>query len=171
MQPRSSIISIMPVCSKADSTSKGPKLWLQVLAACMVISCAACSTIITRLTGPDWRPPDHPLPRIYSGTLFDFRCLFRSEMYDTQGLGGFCLIDVPFSLVVDTVILPYTIYDQIKYGSYATSKPADEKKAGEIKSDSTHTDDKKADEKKADDKQTTENQIKQTPAEKKPATQ
>jgi uncharacterized protein YceK len=50
-------------------------------------------------------------------------------MHDTQGLGGFCLVDVPFSLIADTVILPLSIYDQIKYGSYAASKPSDAKQA------------------------------------------
>lgn len=114
-----------------DSMLKRPKLWLQVLAVCVLISCTGCSTIITRLTGPGWQPPDPPLPRIYSGTIFDFRCFLRPEMHDTQGLGGFCLIDVPFSLIADTVILPFTIYDQIKYGSYAASKPADDKQAND----------------------------------------
>ncbi len=49
-------------------------------------------------------------------------------MHETQGIGGFCLVDVPFSLVADTVILPLTIYEQIKYGSYAASKPKEDKK-------------------------------------------
>lgn len=114
--------------SEINSTSKRLS-WFQVLAVCAMISCAGCSTIITRLTGPGWQSPDPPLPRIYSGTVFDFRCFLRPEMHDTQGLGGFCLVDVPFSLIADTVILPLSIYDQIKYGSYAASKPSDAKQA------------------------------------------
>ncbi len=119
-----------------------------LLVVFVLIASLGCSTIITRLTGPSWRPPDKPLPQIYSGTLFNFRCMFQSEKYDTQGLGGFCLIDVPFSLIADTIILPLTIYDQIKYGSYGTFKPADEKMPDEIKDDK-----KKAENKQAADKQ------------------
>lgn len=83
---------------------------------------------MTRFVSPNWSPPDPTLPRIYSGTLFDFRCFLRPEMHETQGIGGFCLVDVPFSFIADTVILPLTIYEQIKYGSYAASKPTEGKK-------------------------------------------
>ena len=95
----------------------------------MMISCLACSTIITGLTGPNWRPPDPPMSRIYSGTVFDFQCLFKPALRDTQGLGVLCLVDVPFSLVADTVALPFSIYGQIRYGDYASPKTAEEKKA------------------------------------------
>ncbi len=103
------------------------KNWHRALAACLLLACMGCSTIITRLTGPDWRPPDPPLPRIYSGTLFNFQCLFKPAMRDTQGLGVLCLVDVPFSLVADTVMLPFSIYGQIRYGDYASEKPAPKK--------------------------------------------
>ncbi len=82
-----------------------------------------CGTIITRYVSPNWRPPEPALPRIYSGTIFDFSCFLLPEMHDTHGIRGFCLVDVPFSIIGDTVILPLTIYEQIKYGSYAADKP------------------------------------------------
>jgi hypothetical protein len=63
--------------------------------------------------------------------VFDFRCFLRPEMHETQGIGGFCLVDVPFSIIADTVILPLTIYEQIKYGSYAASKPREGKEPTE----------------------------------------
>ncbi len=90
-----------------------------------------CGTLITRFVAPNWSPPDPKLSRIYSGTQFDFRCFLRPEMYETQGIGGFCLVDVPFSIIADTVILPLTIYEQIKYGSYAAGKPAEDNKKTE----------------------------------------
>ncbi len=124
-----------------------PKSLLPLLAVCLLITSASCSTIITRLAGPNWKPPDKPLPQVYSGTLFDLRCVFTPSMHDTEGLGPLCFIDVPFSLIADTVILPLTIFDQIKYGSYGTFQPA-EKEKEESKEQ------KKADENnKADDKQ------------------
>ncbi len=93
------------------------------LVVCATIFCSGCGTIITRSVGPNWTPPEQALPRIFSGTLFDFACFLHPEMHDTQGIGGFCLVDVPFSIVADTVILPLTIYEQVRYGSYAAAKP------------------------------------------------
>ncbi len=102
-----------------------------VLVVCVMVSCAGCGTLITRFVSPNWSPPDPKLSRIYSGTQFDFRCFLRPEMHQTQGIGGFCLVDVPFSIIADTVILPLTIYEQLKYGSYASGKPAEENKKAE----------------------------------------
>jgi uncharacterized protein YceK len=90
----------------------------------MMVSGLGCGTLITRYVSPNWTPPAPSLARIYSGTMFDFRCFLRPEMHATQGIGGFCLADVPFSIVADTVILPFTIYEQIRYGSYAAGIPA-----------------------------------------------
>ena len=39
-------------------------------------------------------------------------------MHETNNIEGFCLIDVPLSIAADTLMLPLTIYEQIKYGSY-----------------------------------------------------
>ena len=90
------------------------------IVAFVTLSCTGCGTIMTRYVSPNWTPPEPRLSRIYSGTVFDFRCFFHPEMHDTEGIGGFCLVDVPFSIIADTVILPLTIYEQIKYGSYST---------------------------------------------------
>ncbi len=105
-----------------------------VLAVCVTLACAGCGTLITRFVAPNWSPPDPKLSRIYSGTQFDFRCFLRPEMHETQGIGGFCLVDVPFSIIADTVILPLTIYEQLKYGSYASVKPAEDTKKPETTS-------------------------------------
>ncbi len=96
-----------------------------------VLTCFGCGTIITRYVSPNWTPPAPKLSRIYSGTQFDFRCFLSPAMHDTQGIGGFCFVDVPFSIIADTVILPLTIYEQVKYGSYATGKTAEENKKAE----------------------------------------
>ena len=96
--------------------------WYLALVAFVTLSCVGCGTIITRYVGPNWSPPEPKLSRIYSGTVFDFRCFLYPKMHETQGIEGFCLVDVPFSIIADTVILPLTVYEQIKYGSYSTSK-------------------------------------------------
>lgn len=53
------------------------------------------------------------LPRVYAGTVFDYQH-FRAGR--PQYLLTF--IDLPFSLVMDTVLLPYTITTQMLYGDY-----------------------------------------------------
>jgi uncharacterized protein YceK len=54
------------------------------------------------------------IPRVYSGTVFDFFCL------SAENAAFFCLIDMPMSLVVDTIVLPYTSYRQYNEGSWYT---------------------------------------------------
>jgi hypothetical protein len=41
---------------------------------------------------------------------------------------AFSLLDLPVSLVADTVILPYTIYEQIKYGDICLDDQIEMKK-------------------------------------------
>ncbi len=106
---------------------KRPTLSHPFLAVCVLFAFTGCGTIITRYVSPNWTPPAPKLSRIYSGTQFDFRCFLSPSMHDTQGIGGFCLVDVPFSIIADTVILPLTIYEQVKYGSYATGKQLEDK--------------------------------------------
>ena len=53
---------------------------------------------------------DCNVPRVYSGSDVDI-CGLTAE-----NLGLFALIDLPLSFVVDTILLPYTIYSQQKYG-------------------------------------------------------
>lgn len=52
------------------------------------------------------------IPNIYSGSVFDIYCI------PAENAGFFCLVDLPFSFVVDSLLLPYTIYKQSKYGSW-----------------------------------------------------
>ena len=119
------------LAAKTDFMAAGAALRLLALAAYITIFCTGCATVITRFAGPNWSPPEPALPRIYSGTLFDCTCLVRPEMHDTQGMRGYCLVDMPFSIIGDTVMLPLTIYEQVKYGSYGAGKPVDGSKRPE----------------------------------------
>jgi uncharacterized protein YceK len=122
------IFRVLETITKTDVMLKRTKPWVMALVVFVMITFMGCGTIITRYVSPNWSPPDPPLPRIYSGTIFDYRCLLHPEMYDTQGIRGFCLVDAAFSIMADTVIIPLTIYEQVKYGSYAADKPADSNK-------------------------------------------
>ena len=59
---------------------------------------------------PSW------MPQMYSGTLFDLWSM--TDLDVGHGYGCTCAIpDLPLSLVADTVILPITIYRQVKCGN------------------------------------------------------
>ncbi len=50
--------------------------------------------------------------RVYSGLSNDI-CFLKGEYQDK----GLVFWDIPFSLVADTVFLPYTVYTQAKHGN------------------------------------------------------
>jgi uncharacterized protein YceK len=86
----------------------------------------SCGTLYTQMSSKQkFCNTPSPIPNIYSGTYLGFACLTNYDCYNinnicspwrrsghTSGLG-----DVPLSLVLDTVILPYTIYKQVAYGN------------------------------------------------------
>ena len=52
------------------------------------------------------------IPNVYSGFVFDLYCV------PAENAGFLCLVDLPLSFVIDSLILPYTIYKQSKSGSW-----------------------------------------------------
>lgn len=62
------------------------------------------------------------IPRVYSGFAFNL-CKLNGEPSRQENLGSsfnnvpFFIIDGTFSLVADTVVLPYTLYTQSQHGS------------------------------------------------------
>jgi uncharacterized protein YceK len=60
---------------------------------------------------------DCNVPRIYSGAAVDM-CGLTAD-----NLALFALVDLPLSLVADTLVLPYTVYAQNKYGDISVKKP------------------------------------------------
>ena len=58
------------------------------------------------------------IPRVYSGVSNDMRFLHNGAGEDT----GIVIFDFPFSLIADTLVLPYTIYTQSKYGNLCDAK-------------------------------------------------
>jgi uncharacterized protein YceK len=97
-------------------------------AAALVALCASCATIGTlpfeagRLvtfpkTARDWRGPDTTIPRVYGGVALDLATLSAPE--------GFAWLDLPFSLLADTLLLPYTICAQLRHGSLELRAPVE----------------------------------------------
>jgi len=71
-----------------------------------------CATIITVSMAENETQcsTDSTIPRIYSGTVLDLYGL------TAENIGFFALIDLPLSCAADTMILPYSVYAQKKYG-------------------------------------------------------
>lgn len=73
-------------------------------------------------------------PNVYSGVTFDTRLLLIPFICEGRGEGDMIyrlfypvvapvlVIDLPLSLATDTVILPYTVYRQLKYGNIVELK-------------------------------------------------
>lgn len=81
---------------------------LAVLGLCAFTSCA---TVFTRV--PQSRPAGRSTPfahyldhAAYRGVIFDATHIFAPEV-----IGYFCLIDLPLSLIGDTICLPYDLYE------------------------------------------------------------
>lgn len=91
-----------------------------------------CSTVFTRNIdlNEDTLRYDHSLndepatvPRIYSGTFLDLGILaswFRGKGSSDSAV---LFVDLPFSLAADTVLLPLTAYEQIRYGNFGDDAP------------------------------------------------
>ena len=73
-----------------------------------------CSTVATTVAANKLQCDDrYAIPRIYSGVALDISFL-RARREDSELL---VVYDLPFSMVADTAILPYTIVTQAKYGN------------------------------------------------------
>ena len=58
------------------------------------------------------------IPRIYSGLAYDF-CVLNAPPDPTGVMVPLVLLDLSLSGVLDTVVLPYTIYRQVADGNIA----------------------------------------------------
>lgn len=74
---------------------------------------------------PDSCPEDCTIHRIYSGTSVDV-CLLRLD--DAGQAGAIAFWDLPFSFVLDTLVLPYTIYKQVTVGGSISEPTGKESK-------------------------------------------
>ncbi|HHS7809723.1 TPA: YceK/YidQ family lipoprotein [Pseudomonas putida] len=67
-----------------------------------------------------WHSHCDSVPRIYSGTVFNY-CTLDAEPRRSTGFDGYpapalIVLDMGLSAVTDTVVLPYSIYLQNKHG-------------------------------------------------------
>jgi hypothetical protein len=61
------------------------------------------------------------LPRVYSGLVVDAWMVKQTVVQGGEGAaqgGLFAFLDIPLSLAADTLVLPFTIYQQIRFGNF-----------------------------------------------------
>jgi uncharacterized protein YceK len=101
-----------------------------IISIILLIFTFSCSTINTveppqnhvDISHGKYKSHCKSIPRIYSGTSHNICTLFgksnKSASVDSARHSfDYWVIDSAFSLVADTVILPYSIYSQMKNGS------------------------------------------------------
>lgn len=101
------------------------------------LSLGACGNIVTVFQGDiatskqllDHQSSCGAVPRVYSGVMFDFCMLYATPPQDADHNPNYgpgqvtgLFIDLAFSGVMDTVVLPYTIYRQSADGSIEISR-------------------------------------------------
>lgn len=102
----------------------------------LTLALGACGNIVTVYQGDiatskqllDQKSSCGAVPRVYSGVMFDF-CMLNApapEHPDTSTYGPGqvtgLFVDLAFSGILDTVVLPYTIYRQSTDGSIEISR-------------------------------------------------
>lgn len=102
----------------------------RLLSIVVLVGLSACATVITVPPSTTHVSIEHEgkksycqsIPRVYSGLAFNL-CKLNGEPSRQENLGSrvnnvpFFIIDGTFSLVADTIVLPYTIYTQNQHGS------------------------------------------------------
>jgi uncharacterized protein YceK len=95
-----------------------PLLTLAVFTLC------GCGTIGTRLYDDPAKSGDYHGSKVYSGVKGDIEALDRminsKVASDREAPFLFFLLDIPFSFVVDTLLLPITIYEDLSKGGQKT---------------------------------------------------
>lgn len=96
------------------------KLIVVCSTCCFIAACGTLSTIgrdhlAAPSEGLEGSQPCPRVPRIYSGVFYDYCVVFKGDGSDWE-LTGYLFWDLPGSLVLDTVVLPYSILSQILYG-------------------------------------------------------
>ncbi len=74
----------------------------------------------------DWKSNCSSIPRVYSGVMLDF-CELNAEpkqssAYQKTNAPEWVLLDMGLSGIADTLLLPYTIYQQNQYGYINASR-------------------------------------------------
>ena len=97
---------------------------MAVVLGAFSLALSGCGTVLTVLQGEEDAVSDlrkhktycQSIPRVYSGLAYDF-CVLNAPPEPGGYLASFVVLDLTLSGVLDTVVLPYTIYRQATDGS------------------------------------------------------
>ncbi|MFJ5295824.1 YceK/YidQ family lipoprotein [Pseudomonas sp. NPDC088368] len=96
------------------------------IAGCLAIavSMSGCGTIATLTNEKDaadelasWHSHCQTIPRAYSGVAYDFCTLNGPERHGQPPSATGMVIDIALSSITDTLVIPYTGYQQYQRGS------------------------------------------------------
>lgn len=84
----------------------------RVILLLLAVVGSGCGTVGTVFFSERLAPETPCVPRVWSGVALDLAIL-RGDHVEK----GIVVWDLPFSLVADTLLLPYTIIAQIRFGN------------------------------------------------------
>ena len=117
--PIGSVHGIVSLAAHATSRLRRHLTISAPCVVCLSLSMAGCSTTYTLIGGVNPNALDfcgeRTIPRVYSGTAHDVQIIQNGS--EEWGIAVFALLDLPMSVVADTVVLPYTLVMQAKHGS------------------------------------------------------
>lgn len=97
-----------------------------LLAGCGTVNTAFRGDVVTGRNLKKYKTHCTSIPRIYSGVAYDYCVLYGEPAAipssQFQHAVPAVVSDFPFSAVLDTLILPYTIFRQVKDGSITISR-------------------------------------------------
>jgi uncharacterized protein YceK len=96
------------------------KLWIAALMMATLSGCGTIKTLRDEKGAGDTLARSssycHSLPRAYSGAIYQFCTLNAPPVSGPHWSAGVIAIDMGLSAVADTVVLPYTAYQQYQQG-------------------------------------------------------
>jgi len=97
------------------------RLWMGCALAAALSGCGTIETVSDESKAMDnlarWGSDCHSIPRAYSGFAYQFCNLNGPARSGNHWSAGTIFMDMGFSAIADTLILPYTGYQQYKRGN------------------------------------------------------
>jgi uncharacterized protein YceK len=97
------------------------KTWITGLLAIALSGCGTIVTLVNEQGAADelasWHSNCQSLPRAYSGLAYEFCTLNGPERHSQPTAASAAAFDLALSGIADTIVIPYTAYQQYQYGN------------------------------------------------------
>lgn len=115
------VMTEMRYVSAVTGRGRFMKRWIGILITVALTGCGTVRTVSNEPKAVDdlakWHTHCHTIPRAYSGVAYQFCNLDSPQRSGAHWAPFPILIDMAASGIADTVILPYTGYQQFKRGN------------------------------------------------------